>query len=117
MKHALVSSLVLLTLGFTATAFAAPPAKSSILHCGCTEDGSSMVYTPVTISAKSKGHDAHVVLSPESCFDGIDVYTDFVRTGSDCQVSGPALAEPIELCSGFNEPPVAGDTCGEELIE
>lgn len=122
MKHAFVLPVALLTLGFAATALSAPPAKSSILHCGCAEDGLSMVYKEISVSSKSSGHDAHVATSPDSCFVGVvedvEIYFDFVRTGSDCQLSGPPLGDPIADCSTFEDPgPVAGDTCGEELLD
>lgn len=117
MKHALISSLLLVTVGFSASALAVPPAKSSILHCGCAEDGLSMAYTAITISANSSGHDAHVATSPDSCFVGliedVEVYNDFVRTGSDCQLSGPPLGDPIAACDTQLE----DDVCGAELID
>ena len=97
MKRTLLSALVLVMFGLTSTAFAAPkapkgpPAKAAILHCGCTADGLGMEYKLISVSSKAKGHANHDVGSIDSCSpDGIN-YTDFVRTGADCQVSGPAI--------------------------
>lgn len=106
------------------------PEKSTILHCGCAWDDlglvASMVYKEINISSKSKGHDAHVVGTINSCYAGTveidvdlyeDVYADFVRNGDDCQLAGPPLGEPILDCAGFEPPPIAGDACGVEVID
>lgn len=113
MKPAITCLLFILLFGVTTTALADPPAKSNVLHCDCTDDGAAMEYTAINISSKSKGHDAHVVGSIDSCFDGVDTYTDFVRTGSDCQVDGPPLGDPIEACGEQLE----GDSCGTAVVE
>lgn len=123
-------------IGIAGVAMAGKP-KSTILHCGCDWDGeaASMVYGENTISAKSKGHDAHSFGSMDSCYDGqvlvedipVDVYTDFVRTASDCQLSGPDLGDPIAFCTTQEEAdaalgldgtilyvPAVGDECGTD---
>ena len=128
----LISALLLVLAGPAM----AKKAKSTILHCGCAWDGevATMEYGENTVSAKSKGHDAHVFASVDSCYDGqvlvvdllVDVYTDFVRTLADCQLAGPPLGDPISACTTQDEadaalledPPVvlyvpaAGDLCG-----
>jgi hypothetical protein len=120
-------SLVLLSLvliGIAGIALAAKPDKSTILHCGCAWDGAvaTMEYGENNISAKSRGHDAHIAGSIDSCKDGEvfnddlqvweDTFSDFVRNGDDCQVDGPPLGDPILDCDG----PVVGDSCGIEVI-
>jgi hypothetical protein len=113
MKRAITCLLFVLFIGMATTALADPPAKSTILHCGCTPEGDGMEYVAISVSSKTKGHDAHVVGSIDSCFDGVETFTDFVRTGSDCQVDGPPLGDPIEACGEQLE----GDPCGSEVIE
>ena len=113
MKKLTLVLLSLVLLGFAGTAMAEKKAKSTILHCGCAWDGleASMVYGENNISSKSRGHDAHVFGSMDSCFDGqvlvedafVDVYTDFVRTASDCQLDGPQLGDPIDMCTTQQE--------------
>ena len=120
MKKLLATSACLLLSCFVGGAMAAKPAKSTILHCGCSEDGTTMVYEEISISSKSRGHDAHVATSVDSCFVGYDeagdeMYQDFVRTDSDCQLDGPELGDPIEFCADFEAPPVAGDECGAAM--
>jgi hypothetical protein len=96
------------------TALAVPEDKSTILHCGCNLAGDGLEYSEITVSSKTRGHDGHVAgEGVETCFDGVETYTDFVRTGSDCQVSGPPLGDPIEAC----EEQLAGDSCGEPVVE
>lgn len=117
MRHVIISLMFVLTLCLSGAAMAVPPAgKSVVLHCGCNATGDGMQYSAIDISSKSKGHDAHVVGTIDSCFDGVDTYTDFVRSGDDCQISGPDLGEPIDACSEFQTPPLAGDTCGTEVV-
>jgi hypothetical protein len=122
-------SLVLITVllcAFAGAAMAEPKAKSTILHCGCSWDGleASMLYGENTISAKSRGHDAHLVGTTDACYagqidvgDGVfqDVYTDFVRNGDDCQLDGPPLGDPIADCPDLDGP-VAGDACGVVVL-
>lgn len=113
------------TLTLAGTALAGPKPKSTILHCGCTWDGleASMLYTEITVSARSKGHDAHVAGSIDACFAGLvdigegifeAVFVDFVRGGDDCQLAGPPLGEPIADCP--EEGPLEGDVCGMEVL-
>jgi hypothetical protein len=113
MRHVIISLLFILTLCVSGAAMAASKEKSLVLHCGCTEAGDAMQYTEIRISARSKGHDAHLTGSVDACFDGVETYTDFVRSGDDCQISGPALGEPIALCGSQLE----GDACGTEVVQ
>jgi len=128
MKKLTIALIAICTLGLAATVVAAPPAKSTILHCGCQWDGldASMNYEEITISSKSRGHDAHVVGSIDSCYTGDEevevgvfepTFQDFVRNGDDCQLSGPPLGDPIASCDSFDPEPVAGDECGSEVID
>jgi hypothetical protein len=121
----IILSLVL--IGFAGGALAAPKDKSLVLHCGCVWDGevATMTYGEITISARSRGHDAHIIGTIDACKDGEvfneetesweDTFSDFVRNGDDCQLSGPALGDPILACEG-DPAPVAGDSCGVETI-
>lgn len=128
MKKLSIFSVVLFALVMAGPALAEPKAKSVILHCGCTWDGfaAGMAYGENTVSAKSRGHDGHLVGSIDSCYSGEievgegifePVFTDFVRNGDDCQLSGPPLGDPIADCSSFEFPPAADDPCGTEVID
>jgi hypothetical protein len=119
--------LSLVLLGFAGMAMASQD-KSTVLHCGCAWDGldATMVYKDISISSKSKGHDAHLVGTVDSCYAGTveidvdvfeDVFVDFVRNGDDCQLDGPPLGDPIFGCDGFDPVPVAGDPCGVAVID
>ena len=102
----------------TSAAVAAPngPAgKATVLHCGCNLTGDGMEYTVISINSKSRGHDAHVAGTIDSCFDGVEIYTDIVRTGADCQIDGPELGDPIAPCDDTS--PVGGDVCGAVVIQ
>ena len=124
MKKLSILLIGLMLLVFAGPTLAAKPEKANILHCGCAWDGSvaTMEYGANNISAKSRGHDAHIAGSIDSCKDGEvwndvtevfdDTFSDFVRNGDDCQVSGPPLGDPILVCEG----PVVGDSCGIEVI-
>lgn len=137
MNKLTLTLLSLVLVVFAGTAMAEKKPKSTILHCGCSWDGAdaSMVYGENNINSKSRGHDAHVFGSMDSCFDGqvlvedalVDVYTDFVRTASDCQLDGPPLGDPIDTCTTQEEAdaafdldgtvlyvPAAGDECGTD---
>jgi hypothetical protein len=127
MKKLTLVLLSLVLLGFAGSALAKKD-KSTILHCGCAWDelAPSMVYKEITISAKSRGHDAHVVGTIGSCYAGQaevepgvfeDVFVDFVRAGDDCQLSGPPLGDPILGCDEYDPAPLAGDLCGVEVID
>jgi hypothetical protein len=96
---------------------AEPPAKSTILHCGCVieESGAvNMLYQEISVSSMSRGHDNHVAGTIDSCPAGDETFIDFVRTGDDCQIAGPELGDPIDMCG--EEGPVAGDVCGAQVI-
>ena len=113
MKHVVFCLSAFLTLGAAGVAAAAAPPKSTILHCGCNETADGMVYVEITISPKSRGHDEHVAGSIDSCFDGVETYNDVVRTGSDCQLDGPPLRDPIAACDMQS----AGQNCGALVID
>jgi hypothetical protein len=138
MKNLIISLFSLLLIGFAGTALAKKD-KSIILHCGCAWDGevASMVYGENNISSKSRGHDAHLVGTVDACKDGEvfneetqlweDTFSDFVRNGDDCQLSGPPLGDPIFACVTQEEvdedpeddidyAPAAGDSCGVEAL-
>ena len=87
-----------------------PHGKAGVMHCGCNVAGDGMEYKEISISSKSRGHDAHVAGSIDSCFDGLETYTEVIRTGSDCQLSGPALGDPIDACGDIA--PALGEDCG-----
>lgn len=125
MKKLSILLIGLMLLVLAGPTLAVKPDKSTILHCGCVWDGdvtATMEYKELNISAKSRGHDAHVVGSVDSCKDGEvwnditevfdDTSSDFVRNGDDCQLSGPPLGDPILGCVG----PAAGDSCGVEVL-
>lgn len=129
MKKVYLSLLALAFAGATQLALAGPPecvppgligkdvppgkAKVTLLHCGCADDGLSLVYREIQVSNRSKGHRKHVAGSFDSCSDDGETYRDFVRTGSDCQVDGPAMGDDIAFCDGQ----IAGDECGSEVID
>jgi hypothetical protein len=122
MRHfAKVTSLIALasSMGWAATAAMAvpngPAGQAAIMHCGCNAAGNGMQYTEITVNSKSRGHDAHVAGTIDSCFDGVETYTDVIRMGNDCQLSGPPLGDPIESC--VDPVPVTGDDCGELPIQ
>ena len=89
------------------------PEKVAILHCGCADTGDVMHYVEIQVSSKSKGHKKHVAGSIDSCSDGTDNYIDFVRNGSDCQLTGNAI-DGMEFCS---DDQVASHECGSEVID
>ena len=125
MKKSSILFIGLMLLVLAGPTLAAKPDKANILHCGCAWDGlvATMEYGENNISAKSRGHDAHIAGSIDSCKDGEvfnddlgvweDTFSDFVRNGDDCQVDGPPLGDPILDCDG----PVAGDPCGIQVID
>lgn len=128
MKRTILILSLLVSLFVSAQVLAEPKPKSTILHCGCQWDGldASMAYGENTVSHKSKGHDAHVAGSIDSCYTGdVEVeegvfeatFADFVRNGDDCQLSGPPLGDPIDACDTFDTPPVEGDACGTAVID
>jgi hypothetical protein len=112
-------ALTIVISAFASTAFAGG-AKTSILHCGCTEDGTAMAYEEISVSKNSKGHKNHVALSADSCMSGYDsdgfaLFTDFVRTGDDCTLGGSL--DGLTACAKFDVPPVELDECGAPLIQ
>jgi hypothetical protein len=132
MKKLTLLLFSILLIGFATTAMANKD-QSTLLHCGCAWDGqnASMEYGENTISSRGRGHDSHVFGSMDSCYDGqvlinegyVDVYTDFLRVSSDCQLDGPPLGDPIDACITRKEMdadplddidyvPAVGDLCG-----
>jgi hypothetical protein len=122
MKKLSILLIGLMLLVLAAPTLAAKPDKSIILHCGCVWDGdvtATMEYSEINISSKSRGHDAHIIGTIDSCKDGEvwndetevydDTFSDLVRNGDDCQLSGPPLGDPIGPCGVLA--PVAGDSC------
>ena len=124
MKKLSMLLIGLMLLVLAGPTLAAKPDKANILHCGCAWDGefATMEYGQNNISAKSRGHDAHIVGTIDSCKDGEvfnddlqvweDTFSDFVRNGNDCQVDGPPLGDPILDCDG----PAVEDLCGIEVL-
>lgn len=91
-----------------------PPGKSTILHCGCADTGDRMEFVEIRISSRSRGHLKHVAGSITSCgSEDSDVFVDFVRNGSDCQLDGPAIGDAMAFCGDQ----VAGMECGSEVID
>jgi hypothetical protein len=125
----LLVKLAITSVAFTAmTAFAGPPEcvpgqvgkdsppgkeKVSLLHCGCSEDGTYLEYKEIQVSSRSQGHKKHVAGSFDSCSSDGENYLDFVRIGSDCQLDGPDMGDEIAYCTDQ----VAGDQCGSEVID
>ena len=112
---ALVSAMGGASIAVAAPNGHGPAEKAAVLHCGCNLAGDGMEYTVISINSKSRGHDAHVAGTIDSCFDGVEIYTDIVRTGADCQIDGPELGDPIAPCDDTS--PVGGDVCGAVVIQ
>lgn len=89
------------------------PEKVTLLHCGCSDTGDAMYYVEIQVSSKSRGHLKHVAGGIESCSDGSDTFTDFVRSGSDCQLAGPEL-DGLGMCS---DDKAAMQECGTIVID
>lgn len=89
------------------------PEKVSILHCGCADTGDMMHYVEIMVSSKSKGHKKHVAGSIDSCSDGSDNFNDFVRSGSDCQLTGT----PIDGMDACTNDQMAASECGTAVID
>lgn len=89
------------------------PAMVTLLHCGCADDGNRMEYVEIRVTSKSRGHLNHQAGTIDSCSDGTDTFRDFVRSGSDCQLDGPALGDAIGFCSDQ----LALQECGTEVID
>jgi hypothetical protein len=87
--------------------------KVTILHCGCADTGDIMQYVEIQVSSRSKGHTKHEAGSIGSCSDGSENFNDFVRSGSDCQLSGSTV-EGLEFCS---DDKMAMQECGTAVID
>jgi hypothetical protein len=120
MKNIFTLGLALTALAASSTASIAGGNKTSLLHCGCTDTGDAMMYHDISVSGNSKGHQNHTATSTDSCLtsydaEGYGIYADFVRTGDDCTLEGEL--EGLIACADFDSPPIAGNICGEELIQ
>jgi len=122
----LLTTISVVCLGmflFTGTASAVPPhGKSTILHCGCNDDGTALIYKEISVSSKARGHLNHLAQSATSCGTGVfedevEITKDFVRAGDDCQVGGKSIGDAMEMCVDFDTVPDAGDVCGMEFVE
>jgi hypothetical protein len=113
MKKLIVSLSCLSALGFAGIAMAAPPVKAAICHCGCVLDANDVVgmaYVDINVSSRAVGHRQHDQGTVDSCVNSDGTGTeDFMRTGSDCQLSGPPVAG-VDQCG--DTPPEAGSSCG-----
>jgi hypothetical protein len=114
MKKSLVFLACLSAFSFTGGAIAQSPGKANILHCGCVTDAEgvlAMAYVDVNVSNKARGHRQHIAGSLDTCFNGVDTYIDFQRTGADCLVSGSLPG--ISACTTES----AGTICGQLVAE
>jgi hypothetical protein len=106
-------TLTVVTVGlfaFVGTAAAGPP-KADILHCGCNLTGDDMEMKQISISTKSKGHLNHTFSDVDSCFNGVETYTDVMRTHADCSLGDPNLSpNGLMLCS--EDGAAETDDCG-----
>jgi hypothetical protein len=112
MKTLATCIAALFAIGLVNPAFAAPPGKANILHCGCVVDEAdtlAMAYIDANVSSKAKGHNKHGAGTLDSCFDGVDTFVDFQRTGDDCQIAGTQLGN---LAGCVIEEKEAGNLCG-----
>ncbi len=68
-----------------------------------------MQYVEITVTTRSRGHLNHVAGSVDSCApEDSDLFLDFVRDMSDCQIEGDLIGDAIMPCDGKS----AGDSCG-----
>jgi hypothetical protein len=114
MKKLIVFVASLAAFAFAGGALAQSPGKANILHCGCvtdTEGALAMAYVDVNVSNKARGHRQHVAGSLDTCFNGVDTYIDFQRTGADCLVSGSLPGLPACTTEA------AGTICGQQVAE
>lgn len=88
---------------------AGPPGFVRLLHCGCNADATGMEFVEITVTTRSRGHLNHVSGSIDSCApEGSDLFLDFVREMSDCQLEGDMIGDAIAPCNGQE----AGQSCG-----
>jgi hypothetical protein len=114
MKILIVFLTCLSAFAFTGGAIAQPPGKANILHCGCATNAEgtlALAYISVNVSNKATGHLQHVAGSLDTCFNGVDTFVDFQRTGGDCLVSGSLPGLPA--CSIE----VVGTICGQAVAQ
>jgi hypothetical protein len=103
-----VSVVAVSVFGFISTSSAAQP-KADILHCGCNLAGDDMEMTAISVSKNSKGHLSHSDI--DSCFDGVETYTDVMRTHDDCSLGGQNL-NPTGLALCSDDGTAEFDDCG-----
>jgi hypothetical protein len=112
MRTLLVSIACSSVLGFSGIALAAPPPKSTILHCGCAVDsatgGATMQFVQISVSSRARGHQNHVAGNADTCLTIGGDAVEFVRTSSDCLVTGAPLGDLV-ACGAEQ---VAGAVCG-----
>ena len=119
MKTLIVSVAFLSGLGLVSGALGAPPqGKATILHCGCVllSTGADMQYVEITVASNAKGHLNHIAGSIDSCSNGDNTFTDFVRTGSDCKFSPAPPNSPLDalsLCGSV----LPGAECGTPVVQ
>lgn len=113
MKKLMLVLICSSVFGVTSTALADPPPKSTILHCGCAVDpatgGATMRFVEITVSSKARGHLNHIAGSTDTCMDTAGQAVEFIRTSSDCSVSGAVIGDMV-LCGAGQ---VAGAVCGQ----
>ncbi len=105
MKRLLLS----LALSAIAAAAYAGSGKTTILHCGCAEEGGPLVYKEISVSKYSKGHRKHEVGSIDACLTGTGVSIDFTRSGDDCTLEGELYG--LTACDAKASEPTEGDVC------
>jgi hypothetical protein len=114
MKRLIVFLACSSAFAFTGGAIAQSPGKANILHCGCVTNAEgtlAMAYISANVSSKARGHLQHVAGSLDSCFNGVDTFVDFQRTGGDCLVSGSLPGLPACTTEAV------GTICGQAVAQ
>jgi hypothetical protein len=112
MKKLIIAIMCLSLFGLTGTALAGQP-KVDVAHCGCNDDGTDLVWTFLSVSVKSRGHQQHDAGDLEDCVDEAGAVVDtFVRGADDCVLFGEEPINGVAICV---EPiPVEGESCAAE---
>jgi hypothetical protein len=110
MKKLIVAIMCLSLFGLTGTALAGQP-KVDIAHCGCSDDGTDLVWKHLSVSVKSKGHQQHDAGDLEDCVDEAGVVDTFERAADDCVLFGVDPLNGVVTCV---EDPVEGESCAAE---
>ncbi|SRR5581483_9933958 len=116
MKRLIVFLTYLSAVAFSGGAFADPPGKMHILHCGCVQDtkgNSAMAYVDVNVSVQAKGHYRHMPGTTDSCFNGT-TYVDFQRSKGDCSADVAVNIPGFPACAAGD---TAGSLCGEQVSQ